>query len=79
MVEHLKSDAADFGSEELRIAAWIAAVKAQDPQAAASRAKWHRDKSKVEMLLASPRPVRIILERNAPSKESRPPDSPIGG
>lgn len=78
MAEFLGKNVADFGGEEQRIDAWIAAVKAKDPQAAASRPTWHRYKKEVENALAAPRPARIILERNSPSEEFRPSDSPIG-
>ena len=77
MAEFLVRDVADFGSEEHRINAWMAAVKAQDPRAAASRATWHRLRTEVEDVIASPRPVRIILQRNRPAEESRPSDSLI--
>ena len=78
VAEYLGKDEDDFGGREQQIDAWIKAVKAQDPQAAASRATWHRYKKEVERLLDSPRPNRIVLERNAPPDEFRPFDSPVG-
>ena len=80
VAEYLKKDIREFGSEEQRIEAWIAAVKARDPRAAASRATWHRYRNEVEDLaLAAPRPTRIVLERVSPPLEVRPQDSPVGG
>lgn len=56
----------------------IAAVKARDAKAAASRATWHRYKNEIEDLaFAVPRPIRIVLERVSPPLEARPSDSPI--
>lgn len=78
VAEFLNKDEAEFGGREQRIDAWISAVKALDPNAAASRATWHRYKNEVENRLASPRPARIVLERNAPPDEFRPFDSAIG-
>jgi hypothetical protein len=76
VAEYLRKDIQPFGSEEQRIEAWIAAVKARDAKAAASRATWHRYRNEVE--LAVRRPVRIILERDSPPLEVRPSDSPVG-
>lgn len=79
VAEYLKKDIRQFGSEEQRIEAWIAAVKAGDPRAAASRSTWHRYRNEVEDLaFAAPRPARIILERVSPPLEARPSDSPVG-
>lgn len=79
VAEYLRKDIQEFGSEEQRIEAWIAAVKARDPKVAASRATWHRYRDKVEDLLGSSRkPERIVLERNAPPVEVRPFDSLVG-
>jgi hypothetical protein len=78
VAKYLKMDIAQFGGEEQRIAAWIAAVKATDPNAAASRATWHRYKSEVEnLMLGTPIPSRIILERDRPPEEVRPFDSAV--
>jgi hypothetical protein len=77
--EYLNRDESEFGGKEQRIDAWIAAVKTQDPQAAASRATWHRLKTEIEKQLAVSRPDRIILQRNTPPKQLRPSDSAIGG
>jgi hypothetical protein len=78
VAEFLAKDIQEVGSEERRIDAWIAAVKARDPKAAASRATWHRYKNEVEDLsFAAPRPDRIILERESPPEEVRPFDSPV--
>lgn len=73
--DFLTKDIEQFGSEERRIEAWIAAVKGRDPGAAASRATWHRLKNEVEF--AGRRPERIILERSSPPAEIRPFDSPV--
>lgn len=78
VAEYLTKDIQEVGSEERRIDTWIAAVKARDPKAAASRATWHRYKNEVEDLIWSARkPDRIILERHAPPEEFRPSDSPL--
>jgi hypothetical protein len=78
VAEYLRKDTRQFGSEEQRIEAWITAVKARDPEAAASRATWHRYKNKVEDLeFAAPRPNRIVLGRVSPPVEARPFDSPV--
>ena len=78
VAEYLNKDVAQFGGEEQRIAAWVGAVKAHDPKAAASRATWHRYKNEVEdLMLATVRPNRIVLERVSPPEESRPSDSPV--
>ena len=69
----------EFAIENERIAAWIAAVKGKDPDGSASKATWHRILLQVKnALIAAPRPPRIVLARNAPPEETRPPDSPIG-
>ncbi len=79
VAEYLWRDIQQFGSEERRIEAWMAAVKARDPQSAASRATWHRYKSEVEDLNYSARqPDRIVLDRVSPPEELRPSDSPVG-
>ena len=79
VTEYLKQDIQQFGSEEQRIEAWIAAVKARDAKAAASRATWHRYRNEVAGLaFAAPRPNRIVLERVSPRVEVRPSDSPVG-
>jgi hypothetical protein len=79
VAEHLARDVREFGSEEQRIEAWVAAVKARDPKAAASRATWHRYKNEVEDLIWSARkPERILLERDSPPDEARPSDSAVG-
>ena len=78
VAEYLTKDVAHFGGEEQRIAAWIVAVKARDPKAAASRATWHRYKNEVEdLMLAADRSNRIVLERVSPPQEGRPSDSPV--
>ena len=51
VAEYLAKDIHEFGGEEQRIDAWIGAVKARDPKAAASRATWHRYKNEVEDLM----------------------------
>jgi hypothetical protein len=76
VIEYLRKDILEFGSEEQRIEAWIAAVKAREPGAAASRATWHRYKSEVE--LADRRPDRFVLQRDARPEEARPFDSSVG-
>ncbi len=79
VAEYLRQDIRQLGSEEQRIEAWVAAVKARDPKAAASRATWHRYRNEVEDLaFAAPRPARIVLERISPPVEVRPSDSPVG-
>ena len=79
VAEYLRKDIQEFDSEEQRIDAWSAAVKARDPKAPASRATWHRYRDKVEELIWSARkPERIVLERNAPPEELRPFDSLVG-
>lgn len=79
VAEYLATDIQRFGSEEQRIEAWIAAVKARDPKAAASRATWHRYKNEIEeFMFAARRPERIILDRDSPPEERRPFDSPVG-
>lgn len=76
VAKYLKMDIAQVGGEKHRIAAWIAAVKAHDPKAAASRATWHRHRSEVEnQMLSMPVPDRITLERDRPPEEVRPFDS----
>ena len=75
VAEYLKKDIREFGSEEQRIEAWMAAVKARDPGAAASRATWHRYRNEIEF--AGRKPDRIVLERDAPPVETRPFDSPV--
>jgi len=77
--EYLRRDQSEFGGKEKRIKAWVAAVKSQDPKAKASKATWHRYMEEIEVVQASPRPVRILLERDAPPEEFRPFDSPLGG
>lgn len=72
MADFLRRPVVEFGGEEQRIAAWISAVKAVDPNAAASRAKWHRDKKAVEALLVSHRPERVLLARDGPPLQRRP-------
>ncbi len=80
LAEYLTADVARFGGKEQRIEAWIEAVKAQDPKAAASRATWHNLKKQVEQsVIAAPVPNRIVLGRTSPPDEARPFDSPIGG
>lgn len=79
VAEYLAKDIQNFGSEEQRIDAWIAAVKARDPKAAASRATWHRYKNEIEdFMFSARRPERIILDRDSPPEERRPFDSPVG-
>lgn len=54
-------------------------MKARDPNAAASRATWHRYKNEVEdMIWSARKPERIVLERNTPPEEVRPFDSLVG-
>lgn len=77
VADYLKMDIREFGSEEQRIEAWMAAVKARDPKAAASRATWHRYKNEIE-LFTTRRPDRIVLKRASPPLEVRPHDSPVG-
>jgi len=68
----------EFKSEEQRIGAWIEAVKKRNPQAAASRATWHRYRADVERAWQiGERPTRIVLKRTERPEEERPPDSPI--
>ena len=45
ITEYLAKDIQHFGSKEQRVDAWIVAVQALDPEAAASRATWHRYKN----------------------------------
>ena len=79
ITEYLAKDIQHFGSKEQRVDAWIVAVQALDPEAAASRATWHRYKNENEaFMFAAPRPDRIVLERDSPPEERRPFDSPVG-
>ena len=73
VAEYMAKDIQQFGSEEARIDAWVADVKSRDPNAAASRPTWHRYKPDVvKLMLAAPRPPRIILDRDTPPVERRP-------
>lgn len=75
VAEYLKMDIREFGSQEQRIEAWMAAVNTRDPKAAASRASWHRYRNEVEF--AGRKSDRIVLERSSPPDETRPFDSPV--
>ena len=73
MAEYLRKPIDDFGGKEARIAAWVAAVKEEDPDATASRSTWRRHAARIARLLGQPRPERIVLTRNTKPVEICPP------